>query len=161
MPSSTATRRFTNCVIVSIATFIATYLAVIVANAVDTVTSFATVLGVLMGPWIAILIVRHYELQGHYQVLDLHAYAYKKGKRGVYWYSAGFGVRALVAWAVAAAVGLLWSSTTLYTGPLTHVTKGIDISFLSAFCVGFVVYWALGVYSAPAEEKVITASREA
>ena len=31
---------------------------------------------------------------------------------------------------------VLWSATTLYTGPLTKVTNGIDISFLSAFFPG-------------------------
>jgi len=86
--------------------------------------------------------VRHFELRGRYNVLDLHAYAGEE--HGVYWYSNGFGLRAVVVWAVATAVGLLWSSTTLYTGPLAKATDGIDLSFISAFVIGVGLYYLTG-----------------
>jgi purine-cytosine permease-like protein len=39
---------------------------------------------------------------------------------------------------------LLWSSTSLYEGPLAKVTKGIDLSFISAFVIGGILYFLLG-----------------
>jgi purine-cytosine permease-like protein len=86
--------------------------------------------------------VRHRELNGRYQVLDLHAYA--SHERGAYWFTGGFGLRALGVWAVSTTVGLLWSSTSLYEGPLAKVTKGIDLSFISAFVIGGILYFVLG-----------------
>jgi purine-cytosine permease-like protein len=134
--------RAANALIIIVVTFIVTYFAVVVFNAVTTVTSFATVLSAVLGPWIGILIVRHFQFRGRYHVLDLHAYA--AGERGVYWYLNGFGVRAVAVWAVSTAIGLLWSSTTLYEGPLASVTDGIDLSFISAFVIGGFLYYVAG-----------------
>ncbi|MGH3275639.1 MAG: purine-cytosine permease family protein [Streptosporangiaceae bacterium] len=144
-----------NAAIIIVVTFVVTYLAVVVYNATTTITSFATVLSVLLGPWIAILIVRHFELGTRYHVLDLHAYAGEH--KGAYWYSAGFGARAMIVWAVSTAVGLLWSSTTLYVGPLTHVSDGIDLSFIVAFVLGGVLYYAWGTLAPLASERVAPA----
>jgi purine-cytosine permease-like protein len=134
--------RTANALIIIAVTFVVTYIAVVIYNAVTTVTSFATVLSAVLGPWIAILMVRHRELNGRYQVLDLHAYA--SHERGAYWFTGGFGLRALGVWAVSTTVGLLWSSTSLYEGPLAKVTKGIDLSFISAFVIGGILYFVLG-----------------
>jgi purine-cytosine permease-like protein len=134
--------RAANSLIIIAGTLIITYLAVVVYNAVTTVTSFATVLSAVLGPWIAILMVRHFELHGRYNVLDLHAYA--SGERGSYWFTGGFSLRATGVWAVSTAIGLLWSSTTLYTGPLTSLSHGIDLSFISAFIIGGLLYYLLG-----------------
>ncbi len=134
--------RAANAAIIIVVTLIVTYFAVVIFDAVETVTSFATVLSAVLGPWIGILIVRHFELRGNYRVLDLHAYA--GGERGAYWFTDGFGLRALLVWAISTAVGLLWSSTTLYTGPLATVTDGIDLSFISAFVLGAVLYYVAG-----------------
>lgn len=134
--------RAANAIIIIVVTLVVTYLAVVVYDAVDTVTSFATVLSAVLGPWIAILMVRHFELRGRYHVLDLHAYA--AGGQGSYWFSGGFGLRATGVWLVSAIIGLFWSSTTLYTGPLTQLSKGIDLSFISAFVIGGILYYFLG-----------------
>ena len=91
--------------------------------------------------------MRHFELRGRYHVLDLHAYA--SGEHGVYWYWNGFGLRAIAVWVVSTAIGLLWSSTTLYEGPLASVTDGIDLSFISAFIIGGVLYYVTGKLESP------------
>jgi purine-cytosine permease-like protein len=134
--------RAANAMIIIVVTLIATYLAVVVYNATTTVTSFATVLSAVLGPWIAIVMIRHFEVGSQYNVLDLHAYA--GGERGSYWFSGGFGKRAVGVWLTSTVIGLLWSSTTLYTGPLTHLSDGIDLSFISAFVIGGVLYYAIG-----------------
>ena len=134
--------RAANALIIIAVTFVVTYVAIVVYNAVTAVTSFATVLSAVLGPWIAILMVRHWELKGRYRVLDLHSYA--SHERGAYWFTGRFGLRALGVWTVSTAVGLLWSSTTLYEGPLAKVTQGVDLSFMSAFVLGGVLYFVFG-----------------
>jgi purine-cytosine permease-like protein len=141
--------RAANAAIITVVTLIVTYFAVVVYDAVTTVTSFATILSAVLGPWIGILIVRHFELRGSYAVLDLHAYAGEN--RGVYWFWNGIGARAVLVWAISTAIGLLWSSTTLYTGPLATATKGIDLSFISAFCIGSGLYYLSGRLGARSE----------
>jgi purine-cytosine permease-like protein len=143
--------RAANALIIIVVTFVVTYIAVVVYNAVTTVTSFATVLSAVLGPWIAILMIRHLELKGRYRVLDLHAYA--SHDRGAYWFTGGVGLRAVGVWAVSTAVGLLWSSTTLYEGPLAKATQGVDLSFISAFVLGGVLYYLLGRLAPASAEK--------
>ena len=45
---------------------------------------------------------------------------------------------------VSTAIGLLWSSTTLYEGPLMSFTDGVDLSFISAFIIGGLLYYVTG-----------------
>jgi len=135
--------RASNALVIIAVTLVVTYFAVVVFNAVTTVTSFATVLSAVLGPWIAIVMIRHFEVHGRYHLLDLHAFA-TGGEGTSYWFASGFSLRGAGAWAVATAIGLLWSSTTLYTGPLTTLSKGVDLSFISAFLVGGLLYYLFG-----------------
>ena len=145
--------RESNAFIIIAVTLVVTYFAVVVFNAVTTVTSFATVLSAVLGPWIAIVMIRHFEVHGRYHLLDLHAFA--TGEEGTtYWFTSGFSLRAGLAWAIATAIGLMWSSTTLYTGPLTTLSKGIDLSFISAFLVGGLLYYLFGRLGRRSQEGV-------
>jgi cytosine/uracil/thiamine/allantoin permease len=74
--------------------------------------------------------------------MDLQAFG-DRGKSGVYWFTAGFNIKALIAWGVAVAVGTLFTSTSIITGPLTRHVSGIDLSFTSAAVVGGALYYAL------------------
>jgi cytosine/uracil/thiamine/allantoin permease len=74
--------------------------------------------------------------------MDLQAFA-DRAKTGVYWFTGGFNVRAFAAWSAAVAVGMLFTSTNIITGPLTSHVSGIDLSFISAAVVGGVLYYAL------------------
>lgn len=135
--------RSTVAAIIAVLTFIITYIAVVGYNAVDTVTAFATLLSAVLAPWLGILIVGHFQRGGRYNVVDLHAYA-EPGGRGVYWFTDGFNIRALVIWIIATAIGLLFTSSSLYEGPLAKLANGIDLSFISAFIIGAVLYWITG-----------------
>jgi cytosine/uracil/thiamine/allantoin permease len=79
---------------------------------------------------------------GWYEPMDLQAFAHR-ANRGVYWFTGGFNVKALVAWGAAVAVGTLFTSTSIITGPLTRHVSGIDLSFTSAAVVGGALYYAL------------------
>jgi len=74
--------------------------------------------------------------------MDLQAFA-GNAERGVYWFTGGFNIRAFVAWGAAVAVGMMFTSTSIITGPLTPHISGIDLSFTSAAVVGGVLYYAL------------------
>jgi cytosine/uracil/thiamine/allantoin permease len=74
--------------------------------------------------------------------MDLQAFAVR-AKTGVYWFTGGFNIKAFVAWSAAVAVGMLFASTSIITGPLTSQVSGIDLSFMSAAVVGGVLYYAL------------------
>jgi purine-cytosine permease-like protein len=52
-------------------------------------------------------------------------------------------VPAVVAWLVSSTIGILFSDTALFVGPLASVAKGVDLSFLSAALVASALYLAL------------------
>jgi cytosine/uracil/thiamine/allantoin permease len=79
--------------------------------------------------------------------VDLHAFAIP-GMRGKYWFNGGVNPRAFVAWACGAGLGLLFSTNSLFTGPLESAVSGVDISWLIAGVAGGLIYLALR-YSFP------------
>jgi purine-cytosine permease-like protein len=89
-----------------------------------------------------IMTIGHLMRHGRYVPMDLHAFAARE-QTSVYWFTRGFNIRAFVAWGAAVAVGMLFTSTSIITGPLTRHVKGIDLSFTSAAVVGGVLYYAL------------------
>jgi len=93
-------------------------------------------------PWMVIMAVGHLMRRGRYQPMDLQAFA-DRTKKGVYWFTGGFNIKAFVAWAAATTIGMLFASTSILTGPLTKHVSGIDLSFISAAIVGGVLYFVL------------------
>jgi purine-cytosine permease-like protein len=118
------------------------FIALIAFNAISSIEAFATIMLVTCTPWMMIMTVGHLMRRGRYEPMDLQAFT-DQAKKGVYWFSGGFNIKALISWAVATGVGLLFSSTTIITGPLTKHVSGIDLSFISAAVVGGVLYYAL------------------
>jgi cytosine/uracil/thiamine/allantoin permease len=87
-----------------------------------------------------VIIGIHYLLnKGRYAPLDLHAFAIP-GARGRYWYRGGVNPVAVVAWGCGVALGLMFSTTTLFTGPLESAVQGVDLSWLMAAAGGGIVY---------------------
>jgi purine-cytosine permease-like protein len=118
------------------------YIALIAFNAVKSIEALATLMLVTCTPWMVIMTIGHLMRHGWYEPMDLQAFA-DRAKTGVYWFTGGFNVRAFVAWSAAVAVGTLFTSTIIITGPLTSYVSGIDLSFISAAVVGGVLYYAL------------------
>jgi purine-cytosine permease-like protein len=118
------------------------YIALIAFDAIDSIEAFATLMVVTCTPWMVIMTIGHLMRRGRYEPMDLQAFA-GRAKRGVYWFTGGFNVKAFVAWGAAVAVGTLFTSTSIITGPLTKHVSGIDLSFSSAAVVGGVLYYAL------------------
>jgi purine-cytosine permease-like protein len=120
----------------------AAYIALIAFDAIKSIEAFATLMLVTVTPWMVIMAIGHLMRHGWYEPMDLQAFA-DRAKTGVYWFTGGFNIRAFVAWGAAVAVGMLFTSTSIITGPLTSHVSGIDLSFISAAVVGGVLYYAL------------------
>jgi purine-cytosine permease-like protein len=120
----------------------AAYVALIAFDAIKSIEAFATLMVVTCTPWMVIMTVGHLMRHGRYEPLDLQAFA-DRARTGVYWFTGGFNIRAVVAWGAAVAIGMLFSSTRIITGPLTRHVSGIDLSFTSAAVVGGALYYAL------------------
>jgi purine-cytosine permease-like protein len=118
------------------------YIALIAFEAIRSIEAFATLMLVTVTPWMVIMTIGHLMRHGWYEPMDLQAFA-DRAKTGVYWFTGGFNIRAFVAWGAAVAVGMLFTSTSIITGPLTSHVSGIDLSFTSAAVVGGVLYYAL------------------
>jgi purine-cytosine permease-like protein len=116
-----------------------TYIFVVATNFITNVEAFVTIMVAVATPWITIVGIHYLQCKGDYSPLDLHAFAIK-GARGRYWYRAGLNPAALIGWAAGVALGLMFSTTTLFTGPLESSVSGVDLSWLMAAVGGGVVY---------------------
>jgi purine-cytosine permease-like protein len=118
------------------------YIALIAFNAISSIEAFATIMLVTCTPWMTIMAVGHVMRRARYEPLDLQAFT-DQAKKGIYWFTGGFNIKALISWAVATGVGMLFASTTIITGPLTKHVDGVDLSFISAAIIGGVLYFVL------------------
>ncbi len=59
---------------------------------------------------------------------------------GRYWYTAGWHWPAALAWVAGSVVGLLTIQTTLFSGPLSGIASGVDISLVAGSVVAAVIY---------------------
>lgn len=115
------------------------FLGRFVFNMVDTVTAFTTLILIFSAPWTAIMLIGGLTRRGFYLADDLQVF--NRGQQGgAYWFSRGLNGRALTAWALGSATGLLLANTTLIAGPLRDVAGGIDLSFFASLLVSAVVY---------------------
>jgi NCS1 family nucleobase:cation symporter-1 len=118
---------------------VVTYLATVVWNFTNFLSTFTDIISAGLAPWLAIMIIGHVRARGHYRVLDLHSYT-TPDDRGIYWFHRGFEPRALVSWIVGAAVAVLFSSSAEMVGPVSRHLDSIDLSFLSGLIVGGATY---------------------
>jgi cytosine/uracil/thiamine/allantoin permease len=105
-------------------------------------------------PWMVIVGIEFTLSRNDLAPIDLHAFAIP-GMRGKYWYSHGVNPRAFVAWACGVGLGLLFSTTSLFTGPLESSVNGVDISWLVAGIAGGVIYLALRYAFRPVTQAAV------
>ncbi len=119
-----------------------TYLLVVATNFLTNLEAFVTIMVVTATPWMVFVGIHYVMNRGQYAPGDLHAFA-MPGVKGRYWYWKGVNVRALIAWGVGVALGLMFSTTSLFTGPLESSVQGVDLSWLMAGVGGGLVYLLL------------------
>ena len=133
-------KRVTTTIIMAIVGFLLVCLGVQdVSNMIHLIDGFVIIIIVGVSPWLAINLVGHYLVKGRYKPLDLH----NSSTSSSYWYSSGFNIRAVISWTIGLIVGLLFTSTSIFTGPFVSAVGGIDLSFTSSALVGAIVYYAL------------------
>jgi cytosine/uracil/thiamine/allantoin permease len=65
----------------------------------------------------------------------------KRKQGGLYWYQAGWNIKATVAWIAGSICGILGISSVDYTGPIASALGGVDVSVISPAIVGLAIYW--------------------
>jgi len=111
-------------------------------SAEESVIAFALLLTALATPWMGVTLTGFALARGHYVPSDLQVFNERR-HGGIYWFTGGWNVRALVAWLCGSLVGLLCSNTTLYAGPLADVAGGVDLSFIGGGVTGALAYLAI------------------
>ncbi|WP_243083363.1 cytosine permease [Streptomyces sp. 891-h] len=110
------------------------YLGHFVWDAQDAMTAFVLLLTAVGAPWAVLVLIGHVRCRGVYDAEALQVLN-RRSVGGRYWYTAGWNLRATLAWAIGSSVGLLAVDTPLYTGPLVPRLGGFDLSFLLSSAV--------------------------
>lgn len=105
--------------------------------AVTNACLFLTALGTA---WIAIALFGYYRMGGTFHKEDLQVFN-KRTQGGLYWYQAGWSIKATTAWVVGSACGILGISSVDYTGPIANALGGVDVSIIAPAVVGIAIYW--------------------
>ena len=114
-------------------------LGAFVWDAVSAFTAFVILFTICATPWMVINLMGFVARRGWYSPQDLQVL--NRGQRGgLYWFTAGWNIRAMAAWVPAVVVGVLLSHTTVYTGPWANIAGGIDVSVPVAGVLGALIY---------------------
>jgi purine-cytosine permease-like protein len=133
-------RRVHTTLLTSVLAIALVFLGTFALDAVDSITAMTLVLNGVAAPWVVVnllgfLVARRRTYDPH----DLQAF--NEGRRGGrYWFTGGWNLRALGAWAAGSAFGLLAVTTDLYTGPLANLAGGVDVSLAGSALVAAAVY---------------------
>jgi purine-cytosine permease-like protein len=119
-----------------------TYLFVVATNFLTNLEAFVTIMIVTATPWMVIVGIEFVLGRKDLAPVDLHAFAIP-GLKGKYWFRGGVNARAFIAWACGTALGLTFSTNSLFTGWFESGVNGVDISWLAAGVAGGVVYIVL------------------
>ena len=134
--------RVTCTTLMTVACLALVYLGAFAWDAEESVTAFALLLTAVATPWMGVTLVGFALARGRYVPEDLQVFNQRRSG-GIYWFTAGWNVRALAAWACGSVVGVLASYTTLYVGPLADVAGGVDLSFIAGGVTGALAYLAI------------------
>jgi purine-cytosine permease-like protein len=88
-------------------------------------------------------IIGYLEQRGRFNTADLQDFNHRD-PGNIYWYWHGYSLRAVIAWAISTGIGMLFSNTHLFVGPLARLAGGVDLSFVSSAILGGILYIALG-----------------
>jgi cytosine/uracil/thiamine/allantoin permease len=131
------------------------YLGLLAPTIQESISAALLVLAELSAPWAVIVGIGFVQARGRYDADDLQVF--NRGLTGGrYWYTGGWRLPAVLAWAAGATVGLLTIQTPLFAGPLADLANGVDVSLLAASAVAALVYVPLTIRAAtpaPGEDR--------
>lgn len=129
-------------IVMTVVSTVLVFLGKFVWDAEVAVTSFVVFLTSLAMPWAAITLIGLWRTRGAFDQADLQVFNQRR-TGGRYWYSAGWNVAAVLAWAAGSVVGVLSNATASYTGPIAVALGGVDASFLTSGLTAAVLYLIL------------------
>jgi purine-cytosine permease-like protein len=110
-------------------------------HASDSLAAVSLILLAASAPWAAVIGADYLRRRGQYNADDLQVWN-RRETGGDYWYSTGWHLPAVAAWAAGTAWGLMTAQTPLYTGPGAGVAGGVDVS-LGSFVIAGALYLAM------------------
>ena len=113
-----------------------------VYDAEAAVTNSVLFLTCLATSWISISLYAFFRSKGSINKADLQVFNERKNG-GQYWYSNGWNLKAVFAWALGSGAGILGISSVDYVGPISDALGGVDVSIPVSGLVGLLAYVAL------------------
>jgi purine-cytosine permease-like protein len=113
-----------------------------VYDAEAAVTNSVLFLTCLATSWISISLYAFFRSKGSINKADLQVFNERKNG-GQYWYSNGWNLKAVFAWALGSGAGILGISSVDYVGPISDALGGVDVSIPVSALVGLLAYVAL------------------
>jgi purine-cytosine permease-like protein len=145
-------------VIIGVVAVALVYIGLLAPNVQESISAALLVLAELSAPWAVIVGIWFVQARGRFHADDLQVF--NRGQTGGrYWYTSGWRIPAVLAWAAGAIAGLLTIQTPLFGGPLADIANGVDVSLLAASAVAALVYVLLTVRAAPSAEDGDRGSR--
>ncbi len=144
--------RVRSTLLVALASTALVFLGTFVWDAESAVTTFSVVLTSLATPWAAITLAGYVRLGGRFDADGLQVFN-RRLHGGPYWFSRGWNVPTVVAWAVGSAVGVASNATESFTGPIAAALGGVDVSFVTSGLAGLAC-WLLLVQVRPSAHAV-------
>lgn len=121
-----------------------------VFNAVQSISTFATLIVTCTAPWMVIMAIGYFVRRGWYDKDSLQVFN-RRQTGGRYWFEHGWNWRAMLPWAMAATSGLLFANLPgQFIGPLGNLAGGVDLSIpVSLGLAGLLYLLALTVFPEP------------
>jgi len=135
-------RRVHTTVLAAAVAVVLLFVGVFVFDAAQSVTTMSVALNAVATPWVVVMLIGFLRQRAGYDPHDLQAFA--QGRRGRYWFTAGWNVPAVLAWLIGSVFGVLSVNTELVAGPLADIAGGVDISAVGSGLLAALVYLAAG-----------------
>ncbi|MDQ0646037.1 purine-cytosine permease-like protein [Microbacterium natoriense] len=121
-------------------------------NVVQSISTFTVLIVTCTAPWMVVMAIGWVVRRGWYDSDSLQVFN-RRQRGGRYWFAHGWNFRGLVAWIVAAIVGLCFVNLPgQIVGPLGNLAGGIDLSIPLGLGTALVLYPALlWIFPEPAD----------
>ncbi len=106
-------------------------LGTFVWDAETAVTTFVVVLTSLATPWAVVTMLGFVRVRGRLDADALQVFN-RRTTGGAYWFTGGWNVPTVLAWAAGSVVGVLSNSTEAFEGPVAAALGGVDAGFLTS-----------------------------
>ena len=127
--------------IIAVVGVVLVYLGLLAPTIQGAIGAALLVLAEFSAPWAVIVGIDFLKTGGRYDADDLQVFNRATGGR--YWYSGGWHPGAVIAWAAGSIVGLLTIQTLIFSGPLSGIALGVDVSLLLGALVAALIYLPL------------------